>query len=137
MIPNSNLTIYNKYTDPNTRDEVYQRTEIKDVVWTSAKAVYSANLGLVRADVATVLIPFVCGENYLDPIAWQALTNKAGKWTLQRGDVIVRNIVSDEIDAGFTLTDLKATYENVLAITNVDPFDQGSLNMRFWRVGAK
>lgn len=137
MIPNSNLTLYNKYIDPDTRDEVYQRTEIKDVVWTSAKAVYSANLGLVRADVATVLIPFAMGTDYVAPIAWQALTTKTGKWTLQSGDVIVRGIVSDELEVGFSLTDLKATYENVLVITNVDTFDQGSFNMRFWKVGAK
>ncbi len=152
MIPNSDLTIYNVYTDATTRSQKYQRSGIRGVVWTSAKAVYVAGVGLVKANVATILIPFAAGADYLSPVAWDALTDKTGKWTLRDGDVITRGIVADELTDGgeivpdtdpeeltppFTLTMLKAKYDDVLVIASVDAFDQGSANLRHWKVGAK
>jgi hypothetical protein len=35
------------------------------------------------------------------------------------------------------MTDLKAKYDDVLTITSVDTFDNGSDYMRHWRAGAK
>lgn len=137
MIPNSDLTIYNVYTDATTRAKKYQRSEIRGVVWTSAKAVYVAGVGMVKANVATILIPFAAGADYLSPVAWDALTDKTGKWTLRDGDVITRGIVADELTPPFTLSMLKAKYDDVLVVSSVDVFDQGSANLRHWKVGAK
>jgi hypothetical protein len=143
MKTNANLTIYNKYVDPSTRSEKYQRAQIGtagscSVEWENRKA---ANVlrtgGQIAADQARVFIPFTQGANYTQPRAWQALTVKIGKWTLQEGDVIVKDLVADEIGTSFTMTALKAKYDDVLVISSVDTFDMGSLSMQHWQVGAK
>lgn len=137
MLTNADLTLYNKYIDPTTRAEKYQRSEIKGVNWQGAKAVYLSGVGLVKSDIATIRIPLARGANYVMPIAWQALTTKTGKWTLQAGDVVVRGIVTDAISDSFTITALRAKYDNALMITAVDSLDQGSANMQHWQIGVK
>jgi len=137
MLTNAHITIYNKYIDPITRAEKYQRTQINNVNWQGAKAVFVAGTGMVRSDTATIYIPMARGLKYVQPITWQALTTKTGYWTLQNGDVIVRGLVADEIQAGFAMTNLRAKYNDVVTVTNIDTSDQGSPNMQHWTVGAK
>jgi hypothetical protein len=131
------MTVYNKYIDPATRLEKYQRVGIVAVAWENRKAANVRSTGgLASADQARVFIPFACGVNFLQPKAWQALTTKTGKWTLQVGDLIVKGLVSDEIQTGFTVTALKAKYDDVLVITSVDTMDAGSPGMQHWNIGA-
>jgi hypothetical protein len=156
MRTNSNLTIYNRYIVSGA--EKYQRTQIGalgsfSVAWENRKA---SNIlrtgGTISADQATIFIPFTCGINYLQPKAWQALSTKTGKWTIQEGDIVVKGLVSDEIHdlipavtgpplvpavPAFTVTILRAKYDDVLIVTSVDAMLAGSLNMRHWKVGAK
>lgn len=136
MLTNANLTIYNKYIDPATRTEKYQRATITGVFWENRKAANKlASGGQIASDQARVFIPFRCGAAYIKPKAWQALSVKTGKWTLQEGDIIVNGAVTDEITTSFTVTALKAKYDDVLAITSVDTND--ALNLEHWEVGAK
>lgn len=137
LIPNSDITVYNKYIDAATRSEKYQRSEVYDVVWQATKAVSGSKSGLLASNVATVFIPFSSGDGYLKPKEWQSQSNKSGLWTLQEGDIVVREIVTDEISSTFTITDLRAKYDYVVMITSVDAMDQGSAYMRHWQVGAK
>lgn len=138
MRTNADLTIYNKYVDSVTRTEKYQRTQVKAVAWENRKASNTiATGGNISADQARVFIPFQRGANYAKAKAWQALSTKTSRWTLQEGDVIVKGLVSDEIGTGFTVTALKAKYDDVLMISSVDTMDSGSASMRHWQVGAK
>lgn len=138
MRTNADLTIYNKYIDPATRAEKYQRTQIRSIVWESRKAVNTiASGGTVSVDSVRVFIPFARDANYLSPKAWQALVTKTGKWTLQEGDYIVKGLVADEITGAFTTTSLRAKYDNVLVISSVDTMDVGSLSLQHWQIGAK
>jgi hypothetical protein len=115
--------------------EAYQRSEIKLVVWQATKAVSGSKSGLLASNIATIFIPFGVAAEYLQPKAWQA--SKTNHWTLQEGDIIVRNIVTDEISSGFTITDLRAKYDDVVMITSVDAMDQGSPNVQHFEVGCK
>jgi len=133
MIPNGHITIYNRYFE--SRLEKYQRTVIRDVVWQATKAVSGRSTGVLASNVATVFIPMARGANYLKPKAWQAA--KSGKWTLQEGDVIVRGEATDNITTEYTITSLRAEYEDVVTITSVDAMDQGSANVQHWQVGCK
>ena len=138
MRTNANMTVYNRYIDPSTRSEKYQRAVILAVSWENRK--YSNTIatgGSIAADSARVFIPFSRGASYLAPKEWNALTTKTGKWTLQEDDVIVKGLVSDEITTGFTLTNLKAKYNDVLNISSVDTMDQGSAIMQHWMIGGK
>jgi len=133
MIPNGHITIYNRYFV--SRVETYQRTVIKNVVWEATKAVSGRSTGVLASNVATVFIPMARGADYLKPKAWQAA--RSGKWTLQEGDVIVRGEATDNITTEYTITSLRAEYEDVVTITSVDAMDQGSPNVQHWEVGCK
>lgn len=152
MRTNAIATIYNKTIDSSTRREKYQRTIIGSVFWENKRAVNRAGSGQLEDDRATIFIPFALDANYLDPIAWRALSTKTGKWTLQSGDVIVKGSVTKEITeavagsvgppvvpavSAYTMTDLRDAYDDVLVITSVDVLDYGSEPMKHWQVGAK
>lgn len=133
MIPNGHITIYNRYFV--NRVETYQRTVIRDVVWQATKAVSGRSTGVLASNVATVFIPMARGADYLKPKAWQDA--RSGKWTLQEGDFIVRGEATDNITTEYTITSLRAEYEDVVTITSVDAMDQGSPNVQHWQVGCK
>ena len=133
MIPNGHITIYNRYFV--NRVETYQRTVIRDVVWQATKAVSGRSTGVLASNIAIVFIPMARGANYLKPKAWQAA--RSGKWTLEEGDVIVRGEATDNITTEYTITSLRAEYEDVVTITSVDAMDQGSPNVQHWQVGCK
>jgi len=134
MRTNCSITIYNKYIASGT--ETYQRTQILDVEWENRKAANIIKSGLLAADQATIFIPFAPAASYLAPKAWLALVSKTGKWTLQVGDYLVKGLVTDEITGGFTMTSLKAKYDDVLQIKSVDTKDMGSVGMRHFQIGA-
>ena len=149
MKTNAEATLYNKTINPSTRAEEFQRTVLTAVYWENRRAVNKiASGGDIKADKAMVMIPQSEGANYLDPVAWQKLADKTGKWTLQAGDVIVRGAVTDEITdevidelteevtPAFTVSDLKRKYDDVLSITTVDWMDAGSEKVNHWEIGA-
>ena len=134
MRTNADITLFNQYVDPLTKTECWSRTPIRQVQWESRKAASKlAGGGEIANDEAFIFIPFQRGADYLQPLAWQALLNKAGKWTLQKGDVIVLGLVEDEA----TPTELKKRYDDVVSINQVDTMNFGSMHLRHWQVGAK
>ena len=157
-LANCSLTVYNAYTDATTRSTVYQRTQIKNAQstncanWNDTKGANVSKIGLQDADQALITLPMEVDTNYLTPHAWQALVSKTGKWTLQVGDYIVKGLISDEIHdlipavtgppavsavPAFTVTMLKAKYDNALRITSVDTLDRGRPAVRHWKVGGQ
>ena len=132
MQTNADVTIYNKYMVG--RVDTWQRVQISDVHWEQRHARNQID----SDDLAAVFIPMARGADYLSPRLWQVLPIKTGSWTLQIGDVIVKGLVSDQLVAGtYTLSNLKAAYDDVLIITSVDTRDFGSTNLHHWQIGAK
>lgn len=139
MKTNTALTLYNKHFDPDTKAEVYERHVIDAVMWENRKARnILASGGNIAVDQATIYIPFGGNQDsFMFVKAWKNLTVKTGFWTLQRGDLVVKGEVYDELGASFTPSELKAKYDDVLEITVIDTQDMGTLAMRHWQVGAK
>ena len=136
MITNADCTIYNKYLQSGS--EKYQRTVIYDVTWENRKAAnVLASGGNIAANAARVFILFERGADYLKPKAWLALVSKTGKWTLAEGDIVVKGVVTDEITGGFTITNLKAKYDDCFTVASVDTMDIDSECMWHWNVGLK
>lgn len=137
MRTNASLTIYNRYVLPN-RVEAYARTVIPAVAWEDRKAVNTnASGGRIVADQARIYIPKAANQlSYLLPVAWLALAVKTGKWTVQVEDIVVRGTITDDLNS-MTLTALEAKYDNVLEVSSVDLYDNGSLNLHHWLVSAK
>lgn len=136
MRTNAHCTIYNKYVDPSTRKEVWTRYQVRDVAWENRKAANVLRSGNLEADQAAIYIPLANMENYLSPRDWEALTSKAGKWTLRQGDMIVNGLVADNITSTFTISDLERKYNDVLTIRSVDRMDQGRVSMHHYQIGA-
>jgi hypothetical protein len=133
VIPNCDITIFNKYI--SARVEVWRRSIIRNVGWQATKAVSGTKAGYLASNVATVFIPFAGNtDKYAPPKYWQY---DLDGWTLQEGDVIVRGEVPEDITSTFSITDLRAKYDDVVTITSVDSMDFGSLNVRHWEVGCK
>lgn len=131
MIPNSDITIYNKYVDNGA--EKYQRAVIRDVVWQSIKAISRIQLQ-TAANSALILIPFERGDDYQKPKAW---LNDRNGWTLQEGDIVVRGIATQEITTLYLIKNLRADYDDVFTIASIDAMDQGSANVQHWEVNCK
>lgn len=136
MRTNSPCTIYNKYIV--NRVATFQRVQIAAVAWENRKAKNSLAVGGgITANQARIFIPFARGLNYVEPIAWQALVNKAGFWTLQKGDVIAKGLIATDIENATQLTQIKETVDNVFVIDSIDTMDGGSISMHHWQIEAK
>lgn len=137
MKTNCQATLYNIHINPTTRAEVCQRTVLNAVYWENRRAANKiASGGDIKSDKVLIMISFSEGEDYLEPVAWHALTSKIGKWTLQTGDIVVKGSVSDEISGSFTVSDLKKKYNDVLRISSVDTMDAGNERVWHWEVSA-
>jgi hypothetical protein len=138
MRTNTGITVYNRYIVSGV--ETWQRTQIPAVEWENRKASNTlASGGNMASDSASIFIPFLCSghENYAAPKAFQALVSKSGKWTLQIGDFVVKGLVTDSVGVSFTMSQLKAKYDDCLQISSVDTMDMGSLSLQHWKVSAK
>jgi hypothetical protein len=132
---NAPCTLYNKYISAGA--EVYQRSEISAVKFENRKAINVIKSGLLEADAVVIYIPtVVISGYYVEPKAWQALSVKTGFLTLQPGDYIVRGVATEVISPTFTISDLKAKYNDVVRITTVDRQDAGSPSMWHYQIGA-
>lgn len=138
MNSNADVTVWNKYVNPTTKVEVWQRAEILRVHFESAKIANTLRTGgQISADKVNVYIPWARGASYVKPRQWQALADKSGYWTLQEGDIIARGIISQELSSSYTPAQLKSAYDDVFVITSVDDMSIGSRAMWHWQVGAK
>ncbi len=135
MITNTAMTVYNKYAE--NRAEKYHRAEISAVLWDSSNGTVKRKSANMQDNKAVIAIPFSVGAAYKKTKEWLALSDKTANWTLQDGDVVVRGIVPEEITDGFTLSALRAKYDDVLEIVSVSRMDQGSPNTHHWEVLCK
>jgi len=137
MLNNASITLFNKYLVDKV--EMYNKTPIVGVQWEDRKAAnVIASGGNIAVDQSTLYIPMrLWIATYKDPKEWQALPDKTANWTLQIGDIIVKRLIPDNLEVGFTITDLKKKYDYVMTISSVDTFDMGSLDLRHWKVGLK
>lgn len=131
MITNADITIYNKYIE--NRVEKWQRAEVHDVVWQAQRGIAAQQFQTANNTVM-ILIPLASGAEYAEPKYWQE--TREG-WTLQEGDVIVRGIVTDEIDTEYGVSQLRADHQDVVSIMTVDTMDQGTTRVRHWEVQCK
>ena len=139
MKTNTPLTIYNKYYDQDLQKEVYQRKVIPAVMWEDRKdRNVIATGGNLAANQATIYIPFTWDlPTFLKPKAWLALADKTTNWTIQKGDILVKGELTQELGSSYTPSDLKADYDDVLSVASLDTMDLGSFALQHWKIGAQ
>lgn len=116
MITNDDLTLYNRYYDPVSKKDKYQRTYLRSIHFEKKKQINNNNGTLTNANYAEVLIPFFDG--YLKPKAWR--NDKTDHWTLAAKDVIVSGIVDFEISDTHPVTELIDSYDDVFTIFSAE-----------------
>ena len=112
MITNTSISVFNKYTDLDTRKVSYKKHLIKEVFWDDSLGI-NLNAGYENADTVNAYIPF--DKNDLSEYKEPKKYNGTG-WTLQNGDFMIKGeVIEDEVKG---IKDLSA-YE-AFEITVVD-----------------
>lgn len=126
MMTNTKMSIFNKYTNPTTKNVVYKKHLIDEVFWDDSLGI-NLNMGYEKADKVNVFIPFDKNDmsGYVEP---KQYTGEG--WTIQNGDFIIKGDVAETQVSG--IKDLKS-YE-CLEVTVVDIKDFGSYNMQHFEI---
>ena len=95
----------------------WTRYEVTPVMWQANEIAIADKQGAGSADRASVFVPL-----------------SSGVFTFQKGDVLVKNIVTDVISANFTISALMAKYPSYIKITQPDYKDYGSTSMQHWEL---
>jgi len=129
MMTNTKMSIFNKYTDPTTKDVIYKKHIIDKVFWNNINE-NTINHGFDKNDRVSVYIPKDVNDfsNYVDYKKYNG-----SNWTIQKGDFIVRGDTEENQVNG--IKDL-ASYEAFI-ITFVDDKDYGSANMHHISIRGK
>ena len=110
------ITIYNKYTDPNTQQVTWYRSKVDNAFW---KYVYDkVTIGNTVLESNKIICRIREDANYMDKYLWVALSdeNKAKYFTLGQGDIIVKGEVTDIVNeyvSGQRSTDLIEKYKEL------------------------
>lgn len=123
---NQDLTIVNKWYNKNTKKNEYKVHSVKGF-YSSNDGISINGTDLVKSDgfISRILMS---EENYQGPKDFQ---NNPTGWTLQKGDYIIKGIVSSVN----SIAGLKDNYE-CMQITNVSIKDYGSLDMQHFEISG-
>ena len=126
MKTNTGMTIYNKYTNPATKDVKYKKHYIENVFWDDSLGV-NLNHGYDNADKVNVYIPKY--KNDINDFVDFKQYNGNG-WTLQNGDFIIKgNCPIVEVEGIKELSNY-----SVFRITVIDDKDFGSYDMQHFEI---
>lgn len=126
MMTNTKMSVFNKYTEPFTKEVTFKKHVIDDVFWDDSKGV-NLNKGYDNADAVNIYIPK--DKNDMSEYVNAKKYNGNG-WTLNNGDFIIKGEVAEDEVSG--IKEL-ITYE-VFTITMVDDKDFGSSNMQHFEI---
>lgn len=129
MMTNTKMTVFNKYTEPFTKDVSFKKYEIENVFWDDSLGI-NLNMGYDNADNVNVYIPFDTNDmsSYVEPKKYNG-----NGWTLQKGDFIIKGSVAENEVSG--IKELKQ-YE-VFELTVIDKKDFGSDNMQHFELRGR
>lgn len=102
MITNADMTIYNYWYNPETKEYEYRRTQIQGVHWHTDQKVAVLEKGVVSADIYKIRIPkdaVIQNERaFLAPNLYQKLSKEDVNhyWTVAHDDLFVRGLVEFE-----------------------------------------
>ena len=113
---NQTLTIYNKFTNPETRVVTWYKTVVEKCFWK-----YTGNkltVGETTIETDTTLCRIPKDTKYIDKHEWEELPDeqKSAYFTLGPGDIIVKGEVEDvvnEYESGNRSSDLLTKYRKL------------------------
>lgn len=132
------ITVYNHYTDPTTRYQVFVPTVIQGVHWYGTNQATVSNDGLLSADQYIIRVPANANTGnarYVSPKTYENLANKTNYFTFAHGDVIVKG---NHVETGENAKPayLNKTYDNVVTVISITD-NISAKNAPHWRVVCK
>ena len=126
MTTNTNMSIFNKYTEPFTKKVTFKKHLIDYVFWDDTKAV-NQNDGYDKNNKVSIYIPK--DINNLSEYVKSKKYNGTG-WTIQNGDFIIKgDVVETEVSGIKELSQ----YETFI-IKSFSDKDYGSKNMHHFEI---
>ena len=126
---NTTITIYNKFTDSQTRLVRWYRHVIEKTFWK-----YSGNkviVGNTVLETKDIICRIRKDETFKEKYEWENIPNDemGNYFTLAPGDIIVKGEVEDEIDeytSGKRSTDLKKKYKALQGCMEIQEFSNNT-----------
>ena len=142
------ITVYNRVIDPTTQRISWYSTYITNCFWKCTNNTYNlGRYGLSALGVTLETKSVICripkDKRFVEPMEWETLSDKAGKFTLNNGDIIILGKVSDTIDEytkGKHSTDLLTHYKKYDACLEVDTYvlnDYTGVDLAHYRIIGK
>lgn len=119
------ITIYNKFTDPQTRVISWYKHTLNDCFWKYTGDKINIGETVIETDDTICRIPK--SNKYLDKYQWESLTNDtmSDYFTIGVGDIIIKGEVNDIIDeytSGHRSSDIMAKYKKLQGCIMVESF---------------
>ena len=123
------ITIYNKYTDPQSNMVSWYRAVVTDCFWKLSGS--EVRVGDTVLDSKAIVCRIPKDIRFLEKQDWITLTaeNKATHFTLSQGDIIVKGectFVIDEYTKGSRSTDLLGQYREYQACLEVTEYSNNT-----------
>jgi len=117
------ITVYNKYTDPQTQVVTWFRTVLHNCFWKHVRDKVSIGPTILETDTTTCRIPQ--NEKFLERYQWEQQSNDlmSAYFTLSQGDIIAKGEVTEEIneyEKGHRSTDFVAKYKALQGCIEVE-----------------
>ena len=90
MIINSDLTIYNKKYDPESRMDTWYKTYIPECHWKVDNKVVQDDNGLTNQDTFKIRIPGKYELCYVDAEIYKDTEGASDVWTIQKDDYVIQ-----------------------------------------------
>ena len=89
------ITLYNVWKEGSTQN--YHKTVFHGSAFLESKKIYQeGRTGVTASNSALLVVPQgASGKTYIDPVAFEALSNKADYFTLRNGDKVVHGVGDD------------------------------------------
>lgn len=140
------VTLYMKYMDSVTKKDVWTRCVLQPVIWTqrTVRSMSDGTLRLARQTTITIDTDVLAttggvAATYIEPKAYAALTSvqraAVHYWTLDKGFVVVYGENANDIDADYTIAQLKADSDSYATIQIVGDNTHRAL-LRHWQIEA-
>lgn len=118
---NKTITVLNRFENVDGTISYY-KTVLNNCFWKEVNTEYISNNVKTLSNSHIIRIPY--NSLYLPPMAWEESEQKASKFTLKQGDIIIKGTTDfefDELTAGHRLNDfLRENQYNVCTIKSVN-----------------
>ena len=120
---NTTITVYNKFTDPQTKVVKWYKTVVTGAFW---KYIHEkVTIGQTTLETNSIICRIRKDERFLEKYEWLQKPNDEMQnfFTLGKGDIIIKGEVDDEINEyqqGKRSTDLIAKYKELQGCMSIE-----------------